>query len=101
MSELTKEQIENRLEEARQLLKEAPQDEDYHNRTIALCNMALTWLEVQQKPTLYKYQPCGCVVCTCENEEQCQGCGAMHCGTHPIGKIPNPLYTTSLPEPKS
>lgn len=60
---------------------------------------ALAWLKAQQRPTLHKYQPCGCVVCTCENAEQCQGCGAKHCGTHPIGKIPNPIYITSLQEP--
>ena len=41
---------------------------------------------------LAKYQPCGCVICTCENDEQCQGCGAKHCGTHAICSIPNPVY---------
>jgi hypothetical protein len=42
--------------------------------------------------TLAKHQPCGCVVCTCEDPEQCHGCGAKHCGTHPVGEIPSPLY---------
>ena len=32
--------------------------------------------------TLTKYQPCGCVICTCEHETQCQGCGAKYCVTH-------------------
>lgn len=38
--------------------------------------------------TLAKRQPCGCVVCTCENDDQCQGCGAKHCGTHLLGEFP-------------
>lgn len=42
---------------------------------------------VEQQPALAKYQPCGCVICTCEHETQCQGCGAKHCGTHPIGQL--------------
>jgi hypothetical protein len=29
-----------------------------------------------------KNQPCGCVICTCENDAQCQGCGARYCGIH-------------------
>ena len=41
----------------------------------------------EQQPALTKYQPCGCVICTCEHETQCQGCGAKHCGTHPIGQL--------------
>ena len=31
--------------------------------------------------TLAKHQPCGCVVCTCEDEIQCQGCGSRKCNT--------------------
>ena len=41
---------------------------------------------------LAKHQSCGCVVCTCEDEVQCQGCGAKHCGTHPVGQIPQPVF---------
>lgn len=41
---------------------------------------------------LAKNQPCGCIVCTCEDEIQCQGCGASHCGKHPVGKIPSPKF---------
>lgn len=33
------------------------------------------------KIELAKNQPCGCVTCTCENETQCQGCGAKYCYT--------------------
>lgn len=33
-------------------------------------------------PALAKHQPCGCVVCTCEDQEQCHGCGAKYCGQH-------------------
>jgi hypothetical protein len=42
---------------------------------------------------LAKHQPCGCVVCTCEDDLRCHGCGAWHCGTHPISEIPNAIYT--------
>jgi hypothetical protein len=42
--------------------------------------------------TLAREQMCGCVVCVCEDEEQCQGCGARHCGTHRVGQIPNPIF---------
>ena len=41
---------------------------------------------------LARNQPCGCVVCRCEDEERCGGCGAKNCGTHPVGQIPNPVY---------
>jgi hypothetical protein len=36
-----------------------------------------------------KYQSCGCVICSCEDEIQCQGCGAKHCDRHKDG-LPNP-----------
>ncbi len=29
---------------------------------------------------LERQQPCGCIVCTCEDEERCHGCGAKECG---------------------
>lgn len=47
---------------------------------------------------LAKHQPCGCVVCTCEDDVQCQGCGAKHCGTHPVGHIPQPVFNGSATE---
>lgn len=50
------------------------------------------------QPALSKYQPCGCVICTCEHETQCQGCGAKHCGTHPVGQIPGPVYQQPAPD---
>lgn len=43
-------------------------------------------------PELARNQPCGCVVCVCEGETQCFGCGAKNCGTHPVGQMPNPVY---------
>ena len=43
-------------------------------------------------PALAKYQKCGCIVCTCEDDYQCQGCGAYHCGTHPVGEIHDAVY---------
>ena len=27
-------------------------------------------------------QPCGCILCVCEDDEQCQGCGAKLCINH-------------------
>lgn len=45
--------------------------------------------------TLSRNQPCGCIVCICEDEFQCQGCGAKNCGTHSLGEIPNPVYDES------
>ena len=39
------------------------------------------------------------MVCTCESQVQCQGCGAKHCGTHPVGMIPNPVYVEPEPKP--
>lgn len=44
-------------------------------------------------PVLAKHQPCGCVICTCEDEKQCQGCGAKHCGN----RVDHPPYITQQP----
>lgn len=52
----------------------------------------------EQQTVLTKYQPCGCVLCTCEHETQCQGCGAKHCGTHLVGQIPGPVYQQPAPD---
>ena len=45
---------------------------------------------------LARYQKCGCIICNCEDEKQCQGCGAKHCNTHPLGEIPNPMYIIDI-----
>lgn len=45
---------------------------------------------------LARQQPCGCVVCYCENQERCLGCGAKYCGTHDVGEIPNPVYVDHI-----
>ena len=47
---------------------------------------------------LVKRQPCGCVICTCEDEEKCQGCGSRHCGAHPVGVFRDPVYVAPPPE---
>ncbi|MEZ2742630.1 hypothetical protein ACBP93_08360 [Paenalcaligenes hominis] len=47
---------------------------------------------------LARHQPCGCVVCYCENQERCLGCGAKYCGTHEVGEIPNPVYVDHIPD---
>lgn len=49
-------------------------------------------LTVQPKRMLAKFQPCGCVICDCEADHRCHGCGAKNCGTHKVGEIPNPVY---------
>jgi len=48
----------------------------------------------QAEPILAKHQACGCVICTCEDNEEnrCMGCGAKNCGTHPVGLFPNPTF---------
>lgn len=50
---------------------------------------------------LARQQPCGCVVCYCENQERCLGCGAKYCGTHEVGEMPNPVYADHIPFPTS
>lgn len=58
-----------------------------------------TALAAAPKPTqeLAKFQPCGYVVRTCEENEEnrCMGCGAKNCGAHPVGEFPNPLYVAA------
>lgn len=44
---------------------------------------------------LARLQSCGCVVCTCDDDERCHGCGAKNCGKHPVGQFTNPQYTTA------
>lgn len=46
---------------------------------------------------LAKHQPCGCVLCTCEDEVQCQGCGAKNCGKHPTGQFESPVFNEPKP----
>ena len=29
-----------------------------------------------------KIQSCGCIICTCEDDVQCQGCGSKNCAAH-------------------
>lgn len=33
------------------------------------------------RPDLGRHQPCGCLVCHCDDGERCQGCGSRACGT--------------------
>lgn len=49
------------------------------------------------EPVLARRQPCGCVTCACDSDEQCLGCGAKNCGTHPAGEIPSPVYESGQP----
>lgn len=45
-----------------------------------------------REPSLARNQPCGCVICICADPVKCHGCGALECGTHPVGEIPDPVY---------
>lgn len=56
-------------------------------------------LAIADGPILAKDQPCGCRVCICEDPDQCHGCGAANCGTHPIGHIPNSVYSPDCAGP--
>ena len=51
--------------------------------------------------TLAREQPCGCLVCICEDEEHCHGCGARFCGNHfsHVDRIPNPKWIEDTPKP--
>jgi hypothetical protein len=51
-------------------------------------------VERLKEPKLARHQPCGCVMCVCEDPVKCHGCGAKNCGTHPGGEIPHPVYET-------
>jgi hypothetical protein len=55
----------------------------------------------QPSRLMAKHQPCGCIVCTCEDDLRCHGCGAKHCGTHPVGQIPNAVYEQQPGQPGS
>lgn len=48
------------------------------------------------EPELARHQPCGCVVCSCENQVQCLGCGSKHCGTHELGVFTNPVFVDHI-----
>jgi hypothetical protein len=56
----------------------------------------LAVVPVEPTRELDRIQPCGCIVCECNDDERCHGCGAKHCGTHPVGKIPNPVYRAMI-----
>ena len=68
--------------------------EEKLNAILVKCRVIL---ENNSDKLLSRNQPCGCVVCLCEDEVQCHGCGAKNCGTHSGGQMPNPVYD----EPKA
>ncbi len=39
------------------------------------------WLKIRVEPTreLVRHQPCGCIVCNCDIDNVCQGCGSRVC----------------------
>ena len=41
------------------------------------------------KPEPLRNQPCGCILCDCDSEGRCLGCGSKMCGKHQeIGHLP-------------
>jgi len=84
----------------RKLFNEILYDFKYHGATVAIdkATATIAALTSHARPAereLARNQPCGCVVCRCEDEHRCGGCGAKNCGTHPVGQIPNPVYKSS------
>lgn len=85
-----------------------------HTDVIARSNSAFEWPFTKdddwcgdwtgpEPRLLARHQPCGCIVCICEDaaeEDQCQGCGAKNCGTHPPGELPKRVYRGDLEEKK-
>jgi len=45
----------------------------------ALCDTRFSPNGNQVQPA--RHQPCGCVICFCEGDGPCTGCGAKFCGT--------------------
>lgn len=58
--------------------------------TVAVAGMAIA--EAIKPRRLARKQPCGCVVCHCDEVARCNGCGAQDCGAHEPGEIPDPVY---------
>jgi hypothetical protein len=70
----------------------APEDAT-EDEVVCLCNdwftlqADLAWMksdrdearDALQAPLLARNQPCGCVTCVCDGQEQCFGCGAKRC----------------------
>lgn len=46
-------------------------------------------------PKYKRNQSCGCVLCICNDDIQCHGCGAKSCGLYPKGEHP-PFQTNSI-----
>jgi len=85
-------------------LKDLPGASNDQKRAVAVVHHLLASVDRHRRgtsnecePVMAKHQPCGCVICTCEDNEQCHGCGAHHCGKHPIAKFSNPVYEPSKP----
>lgn len=69
-------------------------------RDVANFCMMLWHLGASIAGPMAKHQACGCVLCTCQDDGQCHGCGAKHCGTHPVGQFSNPARE-SCHQPKA
>jgi len=77
-----------------------PREYDLYLSGIADAQAAILALPEPDTRALAKHQPCGCVICSCENDVQCGGCGAKHCGQHPVGQFVNPVFAEpAQPEP--
>ena len=59
-----------------------------------LCQEAREEIVRLRGPKLARNQPCGCVICVCDDPIRCHGCGGEACAEHNDGVIPEPLYET-------
>jgi hypothetical protein len=48
----------------------------------ARCGDVLACPECDAPKELKRFSDCGCVICICEDDEKCHGCGAKLCGAH-------------------
>jgi len=65
-----------------------------HRECRELLHEVMAALAQQPEAKLAREQPCGCVICVCEDEKQCHGCGARHCGN----RTDHPAYVEQQPE---
>ena len=75
--------IEMGLRLAQSKLSQQPQKQDNNEFGHSGDKTVSSYPEDNQQPPKerQKIQPCGCVVCSCQDDAQCHGCGAKNCGT--------------------
>ena len=75
----------------------------HHEEAIADYDEALEVLtKLREAPEPLRNQPCGCILCVCDTEDRCLGCGAKMCEKHQkIGHLPQEeiVYPTAPEQP--